>query len=113
MRRPGLSAILIAGNVGLVLVAVVLIAWEASGGLRALSDARRIAAARGSAAAAGRAVASATEVETASPESALDPSTGSRIHTVLEALARRSPEVRMRFVARDAGLTGDETRDEL
>jgi signal transduction histidine kinase/HAMP domain-containing protein len=96
MRRPSLSALLITGNAGLVLVAVGLIAWEASGLLRAISDERGLSRAREAAAAAARAVAAGAPVEPA-----------------LAAAAQAGSGARAIFVPKDAGLAGDQERDEL
>ena len=100
MRRPTLGTLLIAGNAGLVLVAVVFITWEGSGLLRAISRESGLSQARAAAAAAARSAAQAV-AEGASPDKALG------------AESQGGAGVRTTFVARDAGLTGDQERDEL
>jgi len=108
MRRPSLSALLIAGNAGLMLAAVVLIAWEASGLLIAISDERGLSQAREAAAAAARA-ASGPAVPASGPAAAAAEGRSAAIDEAMRAF----PGVRARFVSLDAGLSGDEARDEL
>lgn len=114
MRRPSLTALLIAGNAGLVLLAVVSIAWEASGLLRAAADDKGFAQARAAAAAVSRAAAGlASGAESTVPTPGGDAAGRARIENVLAVAAQEVPGARAVFVLPDAGLSGDEERDEL